>query len=211
MLFKFIAAAAAGCFLALSVGAAKANTIYSYTGVHFTDFGRGLVGFADYTTSMNVFGSFTLATSLAPGLTNVDITADLTSFSFFDGINTLTDLNTSGGNKTFSVSTDVLGKISAWGIIMQTGISDTGISFRIRTRFDGVGAADDGQIKQCTNYSGGSSCTNGFTSNFGLALDPGTWAVADVPGVPIPAALPLFATGLAGLGFLVRRKRKQTA
>jgi hypothetical protein len=28
---------------------------------------------------------------------------------------------------------------------------------------------------------------------------------------PVPAALPMFATGLAGLGWLARRRRKQAA
>jgi hypothetical protein len=32
-----------------------------------------------------------------------------------------------------------------------------------------------------------------------------------VAAVPLPAALPLFATGLAGLGWLARRRRKQAA
>ena len=34
---------------------------------------------------------------------------------------------------------------------------------------------------------------------------------ADVSPVPVPAALPLFATGLAGLGYIARRRRKAAA
>jgi hypothetical protein len=32
-----------------------------------------------------------------------------------------------------------------------------------------------------------------------------------VTNTPLPAALPLFATGLAGLGWLARRRKKQAA
>ena len=47
----------------------------------------------------------------------------------------------------------------------------------------------------------------------------GSTGVSDMAGlafapentVPVPAALPLFATGLAGLGWLARRRKKQTA
>jgi hypothetical protein len=49
--------------------------------------------------------------------------------------------------------------------------------------------------------------------------DRDTWAVDDISveraaaigSTPLPAALPLFATGLAGLGWLARRRRKQAA
>jgi hypothetical protein len=45
------------------------------------------------------------------------------------------------------------------------------------------------------------------------AVYKGTFSVAEqVSQTPVPTALPLFATGLAGLGFLAhRRKRKQAA
>jgi hypothetical protein len=64
----------------------------------------------------------------------------------------------------------------------------------------------------------------GFALNFGVLLNSATsiptiesayevrGGVAGVPPVPIPAALPLFATGLAALGLLGwRRKRKAAA
>lgn len=40
---------------------------------------------------------------------------------------------------------------------------------------------------------------------------PGSFTLSDsVSAVPLPAALPLFASGLAGLGWLARRRRGQT-
>jgi hypothetical protein len=46
-------------------------------------------------------------------------------------------------------------------------------------------------------------------SGFILAPDQGTWTV--VSGVPLPGALPLFASGLAGLGLLGWRRKKKAA
>jgi hypothetical protein len=49
---------------------------------------------------------------------------------------------------------------------------------------------------------------NGITSAFGnLSLDH---VDVSVSAVPLPSTLPLFASGLAGLAWLSRRKRKQT-
>jgi hypothetical protein len=45
--------------------------------------------------------------------------------------------------------------------------------------------------------------TDGFASAFGLANGPAT--------TPLPAALPLFASGLGGLGFLQWRRKKKAA
>ncbi len=49
-------------------------------------------------------------------------------------------------------------------------------------------------------------------SEIPIEMYQGTWTEGAVPQVPLPAALPLFATGLGALGFVAyRRKRKQAA
>lgn len=50
----------------------------------------------------------------------------------------------------------------------------------------------------------------GDTISLGMNVtEPGDWIrVVTVSQVPVPAALPLFLTGLAGLGFAARRRRK---
>jgi hypothetical protein len=49
---------------------------------------------ANYTTAMNLNGHFTTAAPLPPNLSyRTDITAQVTSYSFFDGINTYTNTN----------------------------------------------------------------------------------------------------------------------
>ena len=61
-------------------------------------------------------------------------------------------------------------------------------------------------------------CSQGFFCAFGGSNRDGHWAFdisgvekADVPPVPVPAALPLMATGLAALGFLGRRRKQKAA
>jgi hypothetical protein len=57
--------------------------------------------------------------------------------------------------------------------------------------------------------SGGDLFVNWQDANF-LVGETVTISFADTP-VPLPAALPLFVTGLAGLGLLARRRKKQAA
>ena len=68
--------------------------------------------------------------------------------------------------------------------------------------------------------SGGPSDITGFASLYdpvnGIFLDPnnriGSFTYTLNPtAVPLPAALPLFASGLAGLGWSARRKKRQQA
>lgn len=54
--------------------------------------------------------------------------------------------------------------------------------------------------------------TPAFAQNFAAVNDPGDFGPNFQVATPLPAALPLFATGLTGLGLLGwRRKRKKTA
>ena len=53
---------------------------------------------------------------------------------------------------------------------------------------------------------------NVYSGVFGTPQLIGTWEIvasADASAVPIPPAVALFATGLAGLGLLARRRKKQ--
>jgi hypothetical protein len=98
----------------------RAATIYTYTGANFTSFGildSTPLPAGTYTTSMNVTGSFTLQDPLLQNLSNANITADILSFSFFDGRNTITKADATAF--TFFVNTDALANISAWGIFVR--------------------------------------------------------------------------------------------
>ena len=155
---------------------------------------------------MRVTGSFDLVSPLLPNLSLVDITP--MSFSFNDGRNTITNLNADVSQ--FKVSTDATGSINAWAVTLTTGdlstLQNVGQQiFEIVTEHT-AGLLDEGEIVECTIAG---SCSVGLLVDVGRNFNPGTWASSETP---LPAALPLFATGLGALGLLGwRRKRKATA
>jgi hypothetical protein len=110
------------------------------------------------------------------------------SFSFSDGVQTIAN-TTPGVVSGFYFSTDPLGSISAWYIFVTSGSNE------ITTTNDANSVEDYGN--EPAPYP-----LTPVGENLNLAS---TW-------VPLPAALPLFATGLGVMGLLGwRRKRKDVA
>jgi hypothetical protein len=212
---KALVAFAAAFFISLGAGAlttAKATTVYTYTGNDYTSIVDNLLPSGTYTTSMSVSVTFTLANPLAANLPVLtDITVDVLSFSFFDGRNTLT--NATAVDDLFSVGTDMAGNIVLWNVAADNG-DPTSIgekAFLIETLFPGNGLDfDQALIDECV-FAVAGTCTN-FLFDVGSNTDhPGHWARTDLPNVPLPGALPLFASGLAGLGLLGWRRKKAAA
>ena len=151
---------------------------------------------------------------LPASLSLQDISADLSDFSFNDGRNTLTKANAQG---TFFVSADASGSITGWNIdivspsALRIGINDEiGILFIPPGNFNSVG--DSVGILDCTQLGmGNSKCVaSDGADEAGSGGLAGTWSA--VAETPLPAALPLFATGLGAMGLLGwRRKRKNAA
>jgi Concanavalin A-like lectin/glucanases superfamily len=81
-------------------------TTYQYTGNHFID-----VAGPGYTTGMSVTGMVTLANPLPP---NFGGAVTPTSFTFFDGVQTLTGANTAEFDIRFV--TDATGNIIGWSV-----------------------------------------------------------------------------------------------
>lgn len=105
-----------GIILAAFANVAAATT-YTYTGTNYLTVSGG------YTTSMQITGSFTTASPLAANLSNARIGPSglnlVTSWSFNDGVQTLTNANSEllyGNLDAFDVSTDGLGNITAFSI-----------------------------------------------------------------------------------------------
>ena len=179
--------AVVGLAVAGMVTAAQAATVtLQYTGDPYTNIS------GDYTTDMYISGWVELPFApfvddgtiytKQPGATTSPY--DVVDFSFTDGIDTYTRLTT--GQYGFKFLTDATGAIVGWRIDL------------------------DNTLRSCFNPppigSSNSFCPGDYTAGATVfnVTNPGEWTV-----VPLPAALPLFATAIAGMGLLGwRRKRK---
>lgn len=131
----------------------------------------------------------------ADNLSSSPVTPNL--FSFSDGVQTVTQGTTSGS--TFSVSTNALGDISGWAIVLFSNTCATPSGCVIETNTNSPNAQDVGEI----SFSGGFIAAGSVTNN------PGTWTTPVTP-TPLPATLPLFAGGLGVIGLFGWRKKRKT-
>jgi hypothetical protein len=217
-----------GCAILLGTPQAHATT-YTYTGNDFPQSGitDNTPPDGTYTTSMSVTGSFTVANPL-PNFFSGFITP--TSFSFSDGRNTITNSNAGIIGTFFDVFTNGSGAIINWNISVTmpdtnfvTGLGPTN---RIQTQNTStfvtmpvpmtiIVQSDIGSIDDCTaavldTTTLNTRCIQDSKDSGEVDGNPGTWTTGAISAAtPLPAALPLFATGLGGLGLLGwRRKRK---
>ena len=188
--------------IVLAPSAWAAPVTYTYTGPAFTTF----TGIAACGVQCNLSGSFTVSSALTGGLTNVTITP--TSFSFTDGLNTLTNLNTmdAGDQALFLLfSTNGAGQITQWEITLQ----DISVA-----QFETLSSISGG-IPEDKTWIGNPGTTTGTALVDGIAGGPsGSW-VPSTPSTPPsltpePTSLLLLSTGLLGLGMMLLR-RKQIA
>jgi hypothetical protein len=156
--------------------AAHADTTYTYSGNPF-DSVAGL-----YTTSDSIQGSFTVA---SPFLLNSSNVFTPSSFSFTDGLQTLTSLDSTGD---FSVDVDNTGDFIGWNI--SVGSPNDSIS-TFDTNFPTFDAFDGAVLDLGVNSGENSHA-------------PGTWTVANP--VPEPSTLALLASGALGLLTPIRRR-----
>jgi hypothetical protein len=188
-------------YLSISVGlfllgvSHAAATTYTYTGNDFT------VAGAPYTTSDSVSGYFTVATPLGPNL--VDQTITPLTFSFTDGPDTVSNTNDTGGNGSGSVFlffyTNSAGLPIDWYFSVASAVAGMFSNKNINGNFGDEGAEHVSPYAEA--YNG---------ANINPPGSAGSWS--SVSTTPLPAALPLFATGLGALGLLGwRRKRKNAA
>jgi hypothetical protein len=186
-----VALAAAACALALSVGAAKASVVY------------------DVDLSAGIRGSVTGT-----------ITTDGTIGTLNSGNITGWDLTLNEGSDTFVLQPGVGNDVTILGT--QTSATATGLFFN----FSGTGivgltftsAASPSNVFLCFGLAGtclagigdGIVFGGGAFSGFQIHTESGLVEIAQA--TPLPAALPLFASGLGALGLLGwRRKRKAQA
>ena len=164
-------------FLALP---AFATATYTFTGPPFDDFfGSG------YTAAMRVTGSFTTLAPLPANMPNSNIWAQVISYSFSDGVNTIASSDPKAVVGRFYATTDGAGRITSaanisvdrWATTPGVGnrydsirISSTGLSSGLSNAQCGLlGTAD-----VCIGYSGNKG---EFWGSTGTGA-PGVWTVA---------------------------------
>jgi hypothetical protein len=170
---------------------ADASTVYNYTGNDFTGV------FGSYTGNDNLTLSVTLSSSLGDDFSNTVIPV---SFTASDGVFTYTGSSTGSYASSFYFQTGNSGQITSWYIYFQMPVQ-IGSTSGYEVVFTSPGG-------DTTNFCSSAFSPGGSTSGCETAAvySSGTWTT------PLPAALPLYATGLILMGLYGwRRKRKAQA
>ena len=167
--------------LALSASAADALTTMHYSGRYFDSFDTYISN--PYTVLNRLTGTVVLATPIAP---NSFFYGSPLSFSFSDGVQTLTNLT--GFANGFSFETDSNGDIDKWTFDIER-LAGPGYIYSSRT-------------------SNGSSDRGNFESEAGYTntVDRG-WTITTTADVPEPASWALLIAGFGLTGAAMRRRR----
>jgi hypothetical protein len=179
---------------------ARATAIYEYTGNPF-DSSLSLNGGYGGTS---VSGQFSLSTPLAPNTALTDISGSILSFSFTDGVNTITNMTLPLATYSFKVGTDATGNINDWELFVSQDYPSPAM---VGSQFFQIGTAagynDYGFVFTCTTVTG-TSCTDSVDKGEFTDSD-GTWSVTVAP-VLEPSSLYLLVVGLAVFAGWGRRK-----
>ena len=186
----------AGCALAVlvPVAAAQAGVTYTYTGATF------LGAHDPFTTSDNVTGTVTFNTPLGANLNLANVLADVSSFSFTAGPETLTNLTANAAWTQFQISTDASGNITGWHIYAGLG---GGGDFTLTNNW--LGSSGD-QVTVGAYFQGDAN----FDPSEAFALNhiAATFAPAATAAVPEPASWALMLGGFGLVGGALRSRRK---
>jgi hypothetical protein len=177
-----------------SFGSARADVVYEYSGNNFTSLS------SLYMSGDSITGSLAFASPLGDSLNLASVNP--TSFSFSDGVQTISNTSTLAFTPQFLISSNVSGDIIGWSIIVNEWTSS-------------------GLLGDITTTSLGGGDTAGFIANAGLApsitgqaysYTPGVWVgspVSPVATTPLPPSWTMMLIGLAGFGFSAYRRKSK--
>jgi hypothetical protein len=170
---------------AWTIGSARADVIYTYTGNNFTRV------VSPYTTSDHVTATLTYATALPA---NLPLTSEIPiAYSFSDGVQTINAPIPTLFALLVLVSTDGAGVIRQW----QVGAQPTGL--------DGPFIGSDNDINANVILDLG-ALGNLSTQPFAESINsPGIWTVTTASSVPEPSSAGLTALALTVLGWIRTR------
>ena len=194
-----------------------AAATYSFTSSNYgtiTNFTTCATGpCANYTSSMKISGSFTVATALGPNFSGAtDISSQVTAYTFSDGINTYTNTDSNARLYQFSVVTDGSGNITIASLLIerwQSGSSPHSVGDRVAlVNMNGPSINNGENNLRCLTVGGG---TASGVSDLCVTAAPdagssvasttsGTWVSPITSGpspTPAPPTLLLMLTGLA--------------
>jgi hypothetical protein len=181
-----------------------ATADYTYVGNNYT-----YIEGPTYDLSMFLSGTFTTAEPLPESMASTDITHTVTSFEFFDGVETRT-MDDSWGWR-FRVETDAAGDISRWSIHLQEEPEATSVgerrhlvdSFSFWLQGFGIYSTDQAGHGDCTDVING-TCTTFVLDDYGsVQLEPGTWTTTVVTPPATNAIPTLSVWGATLLVFLL--------
>jgi len=178
-------------FAALALGASASATTYVYTGKDFDSFTVPTT----YSTSDSVTGSITLTSPLADNISTFFLQppATIESFSFSDGLQTITNADATGS--AFSFKTNASGDITAWQVTVYIGAVSS----------DSIGTVDAPSILGV--FDQGVTTINDTGGNRSL---PGSWSL-QATGTPEPATWAVMLSGFGAIGASMRMRRRQAA
>ena len=194
--------------------AAYGVTTYSYIGPLFTS------AVAPYTMSMRITGTFTTAVPLPPNMALTPIgplgNGLALSWSFTDGVNTLTDVNSDefGLSAQYAVATGSNGAITDWAIWLESHKSPWSVGETNLFVIEVESGGDNDNAEQggtCNAVTAGHCSNASFGTERGSTDTVGVWTGGSLPVTAVPTLSAwgvLLLVALMVLGVLYSTQRR---